>query len=145
MGMLKDFLKGNIRLVDSVKDWEEAVALSSAPLLEKKLIEQRYIDRIIAGIKELGPYIVLTDGVMMPHARPEDGVLKKGMSFLKIRKGVKLYKTDEPVFASFTLAAENADGHQDAIAELADFLDNEDNMIKLLHEDLTAEEIYNLF
>lgn len=145
MGMLKDLLKGNMKIVDSVKNWEEAVALSSAPLLEKKFIEQRYIDKIIANIKELGPYVLLTDGVMMPHARPEDGVAKKGMSFLKIRKGVKLHQTDEPVFASFTLAAENSDGHQDAIAELADFLDNEENMRKLIHEDLTVEEIYNLF
>lgn len=145
MGMLRKFLEGNIHIVDSVKDWEDAVAVSSLPLLEKNYIEQCYIDKIIQNIKELGPYVLLTDGVMMPHARPEDGVLKKGMSFLKIRSGVKLHQTDEPVYLSFTLAAENSDGHQDAIMELADFLDNEENINKLFHENLTEKEIYNLF
>ncbi len=145
MGMLKEWLKNNIKIVDSVNDWEDAVRICSSPLVEKGNIEKRYVDKIINNIKELGPYVLLTDGVMMPHARPEDGALKKGMSFLKIRNGVSLHETDEPVYLSFTLAAEDSDGHQDAIMELADFLDNEENLNKLIKEDLSEDEILNLF
>ena len=45
----------------------------------------------------------------------------------------------------FTLAAEDADSHQDAIADLADVLGDDDLLKKIIEEDLKPEEILNLF
>lgn len=142
--MLKEFLTGNIQIVENVKNWEEALEIGAKPLIDKKNIEQRYVKAIIDNVYKNGPYIVLTDGVAMPHSRPEEGVLKKGMSFLKVKNGVDFYKTENKVYLFFTLAAEDADGHQDAIAELADFLGDDDKIKKLIEEDLSEKEILNL-
>ncbi len=142
--MLKEFLKGNISIVDSVSDWEEAIRIAGAPLVANKTIEEKYIQATIDNVHKNGPYIVLTDGVAMPHSRPEDGVIKKGMSFLKVKNGVDFYQTEEKVYLFFTLAAEDADGHQDAIAELADFLGDDEKLEQMIKEDLTEEQILEL-
>ena len=80
----------------------------------------------------------------MPHSRPEEGVIKKGMSFLKVRNGVDFYETEAKVYLFFTLAAEDADGHQDAIAELADFLGDDEKVEKLIKNEVNEADILNL-
>lgn len=142
--MLKEFLKGNMTIVENVSSWEEALKIGAKSLVDNKNIEERYVQAIIDNVYKYGPYIVLTDGVAMPHSRPEEGVLKKGMSFLKVKNGVDFYQTEGKVYLFFTLAAENADGHQDAIAELAEFLGDDEKLEKMIKEDLTEEEILSL-
>ncbi|WP_300711620.1 PTS sugar transporter subunit IIA [uncultured Brachyspira sp.] len=143
--MLKEMLNGKVQIVESVKDWQEALRTAAKPLLDAENIEARYIDSIIENVIKNGPYIVLIDGVAMPHSRPEEGVIKKGMSLLKVKNGVDFYQTEKKVYLFFTLAAEDADSHQDAIADLADALGDDDLLKKIIEENLTEEEILNLF
>ena len=143
--MLKEMLNGKIQIVESIKDWQEALKIAAKPLLDAKNIEPRYIDSIIENVKKNGPYIVLTDGVAMPHSRPEEGVIKKGMSLLKVKNGVDFYQTEKKVYLFFTLAAEDSDSHQDAIADLADVLGDDELLQKIIEKDLKPEEILNLF
>ena len=67
---MKDILREKIKVVDSVCNWEDGVLQAGKILLDKNFIESRYIDAAIENIKKLGMYIILTDGVAMPHARP---------------------------------------------------------------------------
>ncbi|WP_300716523.1 PTS sugar transporter subunit IIA, partial [uncultured Brachyspira sp.] len=76
--MLKEMLNGKVQIAESVKDWQEALRIAAKPLLDAENIEARYIDSIIENVIKNGPYIVLIDGVAMPHSRPEEGVIKKG-------------------------------------------------------------------
>lgn len=39
-------------------------------------IKESYIDAMVNTVKNMGPYIVIAPGIAMPHAAPEDGVLK---------------------------------------------------------------------
>lgn len=142
--MLKEFIKGNVKIVDSVANWEEALKIGAESLVRNGNIEERYIQAIIDNVYKNGPYIVLMDGVAMPHSRSEEGVIKKGMSFLKVKNGVDFYKTEEKVYLFFTLAAEDSDGHQDAIAELADFLGDDEKVEKLIKNDIDEEGLLNL-
>lgn len=142
--MLKEFLEGNIKIVQNVSNWEEALKIAAKSLIDNKNIEERYVQAIIDDVYKYGPYIVLIDGVAMPHSRPENGVFKRGMSFLKVKDGVDFYKTDEKVYLFFVLAAEDSDGHQEAISELAEFLGNDDKVKKIIKEDLNEEEILSL-
>lgn len=142
--MLKEFLKGNMKIVESVSNWEEALKIGSKSLVDNKNIEEKYVQAIINNVYKYGPYIVLTDGVAMPHSRPEDGVLKKGMSFLKVKNGVDFYQTDEKVYLFFILASESNDRHQEALSELANFLENDEKLHKMIKDDLTEDEILAL-
>lgn len=143
--MIKEMLNNKIQIIERAENWEEAIKISAKPLLDNRNIESRYIDSIINNVYEYGAYIVIIDGVAMPHSRPEEGVIKKGMSLLKVKKGVDFYQTEKKVYLFFTLAAEDSDSHQDAIADLADVLGDDDLLKKIIEEDLSEEQILNLF
>ncbi|WP_300366050.1 PTS sugar transporter subunit IIA [Brachyspira sp.] len=143
--MLRDMLYGKIQIKDSIEDWEEVLRIASQPLLDAKNIEPRYVDSIINDVYKNGPYIVITDGVAIAHSSPKNGVIKTSISLLKVKEGVNFYQTDKKVYLFFAFAAEDFDSHQDSIAELATFLDNEDLLKSMIEEDLTEEEILNLF
>ncbi len=82
--MLKDSLVGNITLKEKVPDWRQAIRTAAQKLLEKEYIEEKYIGKMIENVEKLGPYIILSYDVDMPHSRPEDVVKNTGISLLKI-------------------------------------------------------------
>jgi len=96
----------NIQIVDSVSDWKQAIRLSAQPLLAKETMTEAYIDAIFNSHQELGPYYVLAPGLAMPHARPEQGAIKNGLSLLHIKQGVSFdAEENDPVYVVIMLCA----------------------------------------
>lgn len=62
--------ENNVQLQTEAKDWEEAVRIGAEMLVSQGCAEQSYVEGIISAIKELGPYIIVADGLAMPHTRP---------------------------------------------------------------------------
>ncbi|MEI0476667.1 PTS sugar transporter subunit IIA [Brachyspira pulli] len=141
--MLKQLIRNKIDIIDNVSNWEEAIRKGAELLVENKCIEPRYVDCIVNNIKESGPYIVLGDGMAMSHARPEDGVIKNGITLLKIRDGVDFDEKNR-VFLLFTLAAENNEHHQELLEEIADLLNESEKIKRIMYDDLSDLEIYDL-
>lgn len=141
--MLKDFLKGNITLKERVINWQEAVKIAAQKLLEKRNIEENYIEKMIENINKLGPYIVLADDVAMPHSRPEDGVKKTGISLLKLNEGVSFGKGTN-IRLIFILAAQDSNSHIEMITELVDMLQDEEKLVNILQSETEEEIIKNL-
>lgn len=77
-----------VKIYDSVDSWEEAIALATQPLLKKELVTQNYLETMIHNVNKFGPYIVLSPGIAMPHAREEDGIRRAGMSLLVLKEPV---------------------------------------------------------
>ncbi|WP_297296491.1 PTS sugar transporter subunit IIA [uncultured Brachyspira sp.] len=141
--MLKQLIRNKIDIIDNVSNWEEAIRKGAELLVENKCVEPRYVDCIVNNIKESGPYIVLGDGMAMSHARPEDGVIKNGITLLKIRDGVDFDEKNR-VFLLFTLAAENNEHHQELLEEIADLLNESEKIKRIMYDDLSDLEIYDL-
>lgn len=58
--MLKNLLNTEVvQVVEQVKDWREAVAISCRPLIENGSIEPRYVDAIYHSHDTIGPYYVV--------------------------------------------------------------------------------------
>ncbi len=131
--MLKDLIGDRIEFVDGEANWQTAIKKGAAPLLAESYIKQEYVDSMISNVEEFGPYIIIADGVAMPHARPENGVIKTGMSFLKVENGVLFPDTEIPVTLFFTLGSVDSDAHLEAMMELADILGDDDTLKKLLN------------
>lgn len=126
--------KKNIKIVENVKDWKEAIEIASKPLIENGAIEEKYIDAIFKSHQELGPYYVLAPGIAMPHARPEEGANEIGLSLLVVKNGVVFNSIEnDPVYVIFMLSAKDSNSHIELISSLADLLDNEKdlNVLKL--------------
>lgn len=85
-----------IRLDVSVSDWKEAIIVAGKLLLKENLITEQYIKAMIDIVTDLDSYIVIYPGVAIPHADSEDGVLKTGASFVRLKEAVAFnhYKND---------------------------------------------------
>lgn len=92
---------------------------------------------MIENIKKMGFYIILTDNVAMPHARPEQGVNKNGVSLLKLNNFV--YYGEQKIYLIFILAAIDSNSHIDTIKKLMDVFDNENTIKKLINSKTTDE------
>ncbi|WP_064605375.1 PTS sugar transporter subunit IIA [Streptobacillus moniliformis] len=123
------FNKNNVVVIERVKDWEEAIKIAALPLVERKNIKEEYIFKMIESVKKLGFYIVITDDIAMPHARPEDGVLETGVSFLKVNEAVEF--GDNKLHLIFVLAAKDKNTHIDVITELLEIFQDNDKISKL--------------
>ncbi|MEB5751464.1 PTS sugar transporter subunit IIA [Leclercia adecarboxylata] len=123
----------NIQIVDSVSDWKQAIRLSAQPLLAKETITEEYVEAIFKSHQELGPYYVLAPGLAMPHARPEQGAIKNGLSLLHIKQGVS-FNADEndPIYVVIMLCALSGDEHINMITALAEIFSDDERLSALL-------------
>ena len=53
--MLKEFLKDNIKIVENVSNWEEAIKIAAKSLIDKNNIESKYVQAIIDDVYKYGP------------------------------------------------------------------------------------------
>jgi PTS system mannitol-specific IIA component/PTS system ascorbate-specific IIA component len=137
--MLKEMLEKNINVIDEVISWKEAIRIAAAPLKESGFIKEEYINAMMENVVKNGPYIVIMPGLAIPHSRPEDGVLKTGMSLLKLLKSVK-FPEDKEVELIIVLAANDSDMHVELISELTNLLMEDESMEKLFSAK-TKEEV----
>lgn len=136
--MLKEFLRGNIQLVDQVADWKDAIRCAAMPLMDKRIIKAEYIDSMIENVVENGSYIVIAPRIAIPHSRPENGVLETGMALLKLENTVT-FPDEKEVNLLIVLAAHDTETHLQLISELANLI-MEDEQIEKLFASKTKEE-----
>ncbi|MBP2660241.1 MAG: putative IIA-like nitrogen-regulatory protein PtsN [Firmicutes bacterium] len=141
--MLSNFFTPDvIHLNVECSDWYEAVKVGTDLLVRKNCVEKRYLDAIVRNHKELGPYMVIAPGIMLAHARPEDGVLKLSLSLVTLKMPIVFgNETNDPVKLLITLAATNQDSHLSTLAELMELLMSEEDIEKMMNADKEEEII----
>ena len=97
------FPKSSISVIHSAKDWQEAIDFSMVSLLDKNYISENYIQAIKDSTINNGPYYILAPGMAMPHARPECGALKTGMSLTLLEQDVFRGTTNQLNYSSDSL------------------------------------------
>ncbi|MBM7590311.1 BglG family transcription antiterminator [Brevibacillus fulvus] len=133
-----------IQLKSEVSDWREAIRLAAAPLLQQQFIEQSYIEAMIESVQEMGPYIVIAPKIAIPHARPEQGVKRLGMSMLRLERGVSFAEDgSRDVNVLIVLAAVDNETHLRALAQLSSMLSEGENLETILGA-TTTEPIVEL-
>lgn len=122
-----------LQLTDSADDWKSAVRLAAKPLLNYEYIEPSYVEAMIKSVEQLGPYIVIAPKVALPHARPEHGVNRVGMSMLRLKEPV-YFSTEKQHGAQLiiVLAATDNETHLKALSQLSMMLSENDNIDKLI-------------
>lgn len=143
--MITDTLTiNNIQIVESAENWKDAIRISVNPLVEHGFVEPRYSDSIIANVLDMGPYFIVAPGVAMPHARPEQGVIKTQLGITLFRQPVHFEGKDDETKLFVVLAAEDSDKHIDAMVMIAGALDDEEKIEKLCSAE-SEEMLYQLF
>jgi len=127
---LKDVLTADrISLNERAENWVSAIASAGKLLYKTGCVERRFIDKMIQISKQMGPYIVIAPGIALPHARPQDGVKKMGISLIRLEKPVEFgNKVNDPVDIVIALAPIDNDSHLKILAQLSEFLMNAENV-----------------
>ncbi|CAG9000918.1 MAG: Ascorbate-specific PTS system EIIA component [Candidatus Celerinatantimonas neptuna] len=95
----------------SVNDWRDAIRVAAVPLITHRYIEPRYVETIIKNTEQDGPYYVLDEAPLaMPHAHPEDGVLKTGFSLVTLASPIS-FEGSVPVDIVMMFGAINGEMH----------------------------------
>lgn len=130
--LLELFNKNTVKIHPRVQDWIEAGRIAGQLLVKQGKIEEKYIDAMIESVNKFGPYIVLTEGVALFHARPNEGVISIGMSLLVLKEGVNFNVEDkDPVYLVFVLAPKDSNSHLGVLAEFAKLLDEKETIEKI--------------
>jgi len=119
--MLQELLTENrIRCAASVSDWRSAIRLAAGPLVDEGCVTPGYVDAMIVSVETHGPYIVIDEGLALPHARPEDGALRPALAMLLLREPVDLLGNAVRVFV--VLSAVDNHAHIEAMRSLAELV-----------------------
>lgn len=132
--MLNEYLTPEtVHFATDVDGWRDAVTRVSAPLLDSGAITPAYVQAMTDSIAAGGVYIDLGFGIALAHSRPENGVVRTGLSYLRVEPAV-LLNDDEahPIDLFICLAATDASGHMETISELAGLLSNDELRTSLL-------------
>lgn len=131
--MLSDLLDESLVLLDvEAADWQEAIRKAAQPLVDNGKVTPGYVDDIIKGVVELGPYIVITEHVALPHARPESGALESAVGIVTLKEPVEFGSADnDPVKFLFPLSAKDSDSHLGALQSLVELLSDPDFFTQL--------------
>ncbi len=127
MNLKQSLIENNsILLNQTASSWEEAIKIGTDLLEKSGAIEPRYYDNIVSKVKEMGPYIILSPGLAMPHARPEEGVIKTAFALVTLKEPVFFDGEDEGVNVLITLSGSSSDEHMQGIMEITQVLEDED-------------------
>ena len=130
----------NIMLKVEASDWQEAIRKGGELLVASGLICEQYIDAMIDAVNEHGPYIVLTPGVALPHARCDSGVIRTGISLITLKESVDFLDSENnPVNIVICLAAADKSAHLDLLRDLSFILGHEENITLLKHSNDVSE------
>lgn len=125
-------------------NWEEAIKAGVKILIDKGYVEYSYEKAILEKIKELGPYMVITPNIVLPHARPEDGVNKTSFSLVTLKNPVNFGNDkNDPVKLVITIASENNKDHIKFLSEIVDLLRNKEDLQKIFGT-TSKEEVINI-
>lgn len=131
--MLTEVLKPEcIRLQVEVEDWEGAIRAGGDLMVKAGFCEPRYVDAMVQAVRDLGPYMVLAPGIALAHARPEDGMLKVGISLVTLAQPVEFgSEANDPVELVIAFGGVDKTKHVGLLQELSQLLVEESNQRKL--------------
>lgn len=142
---LAEILRGHVKLDIPATNWEEAVRRAGALLESNGDVLPSYTEAMVRVVRELGPYAVIAPGVALPHARPEDGVLKSCLGVVRLSTPVEFGSTaNDPVDLVFPFGATRGSMHIEVLAALARFLAQPDR-VRALREARTEQEVLSIF
>jgi transcriptional antiterminator/mannitol/fructose-specific phosphotransferase system IIA component (Ntr-type) len=115
--LLRILDESRIQVFDHAPSWQESLRMTGKCLLDHHSIEPKYINTIINQLQYYGPYMFLTEDVILAHAKPEDGVICLDVALTVFRKPV-VFSDSRKAKLVILLAAEDQEKHLGILQEL---------------------------
>ena len=125
-----------IKLKEECKNWEEVVFKGVGLLEENGFVNEIYKKKIIENFYEFGPYMVIAPQIVLLHARPEDGVIKTGLSILTLKNPINFgSELNVPVKLVFSFCSIDNKDHMVLLSNLMKLLMSKEDLENLMNED----------
>ncbi|WP_028777187.1 PTS sugar transporter subunit IIA [Shimazuella kribbensis] len=122
-----------------------AIRLAGDLLVNAKKAKPDYVDAMVKGYTDIGPYIVIAPGIAIPHARPEEGALQTGLSIIRLTTSIAFgHESNDPVKLVCALVGIDKSSHLEMLRQISKVFGNKEK----LHTILTTEdklEVVHLF
>ena len=113
--------KENVKFIEGAENWKEAILQSGNLLVSNKKVTSEYVKEMIELVEKHGPYIVIEEGIAMPHAGISENVLETGIALLVVKEKVALPEgRNANIFLSF--AAKNKNDNIDIMNDLFELI-----------------------
>ncbi|MFG6078146.1 PTS sugar transporter subunit IIA [Erwinia sp. OPT-41] len=142
---IRQFLAQNqyIQIGINVEAWEDLITIAAAPLIKGGFVTTEYPQAVIDNTRKYGAYYVFEEGIAIPHARPECGVIKNGFSLLTLARPVSI-SDSEPVDIIVMFSGMDSDTHiTQGIASIVELLDKAETLAQI-RQATTVDEIIRL-
>lgn len=129
----------NVKLKVDALDWQEAIRIGAGILVDQGCAKPSYVEGIISAVKKLGPYIIISEGLAMPHTRPEEGALGIGCSLITLKEPVLFEGDNSPVKVMICFSAVDSESHMDILKMIVEFVER--GLIDDIAKAATYEEL----
>lgn len=127
------------------QNWQDVVYEVGTLLFQNGFIKKEYINDMIEAVKEFGPYMILVPKIAFFHSRPNENVIKTGLSFITLENEVLFDDFDnQKIKYAFGFCAKDSDSHLEMLKEIAMCLQNK-KFLNLLESKCQKEELINFF
>lgn len=142
-GILDILDASRVCVVEEQMAWVDAVYRTGEMLIRNASIKKSYLDAIVSQIMYYGPYMFITEHVVLAHAKPEDGVNRRDLSLAVFTEPVQFPK-QKMAKVIFVLSAENNEKHLKILNDILNFAKEEENL-KALEQAGSIPEVLALF
>ncbi|PLR76220.1 PTS sugar transporter subunit IIA [Bacillus sp. V3-13] len=104
----------------------EAIRKAGALLVQEGKVEERYVDAMVQGFNDFGPYMAVAPSIAIPHARPEQGVLEQSLALIRLKNPVFFgHHSNDPIKLVFAVCGTDGMSHTEILQLLAAVLRDE--------------------
>lgn len=141
---MPDYLwEGTVACDVPAGDWREAITAAGTLLVQAGCIEESYITAMCRAVEVKGPYIVVSKGIALPHASPDNGAKKVGLAAVRLRDPIVFGHPNDPVDMLFCLCSTDFHSHITALVGLTGLLENRE-LLDQLRAASGSAEMYRL-
>ena len=125
-------MKKYFQIIPDEQKWHEVVEKAVYPLVNNKCVEAEYKQAIFSNLKRSGSEFIISPYIILPHARPEQGVNENSISVLLLKHSVYFEKSREPIKLIVILATEDSKSHLKVLRKVAEILNKNGNITGIL-------------
>ena len=128
VSLLQDLLsEDNVSFRYPAETWEDVIRHGGQLMVDAGFTDPTYTEAMIDVVRDMGPYIVLAPGLVMPHARPEMGAKQVGAALVTLEKPIDFGSPEnDPVSVAIFLCAPNKDEHIQLLTDIATLFEDEE-------------------
>lgn len=113
------------------RDWKAVITLAAKPLVAKGYLHDSYSQAVIANTEAHGAYYVFEEGIAIPHARPESGVIKDCFSLLLLDEPISFQGSDKADIV-IMFGARDSNAHiEEGIRAIVSLLEDDETLRRL--------------